>query len=198
MEGDLVPREIFEIADWFDALLIVDEAHSNGTVGPNLLGVFDLYGITPQANYIKMGTLGKAYGSYGAYILGSEGVISYLHNRSKPLIYATAPSLFDTALAHESFKHISQKRKKLIRKIEALRDVAEKARGRRPQGSIVPVPMPDIETALKVRDRLKEAGYEVGAIRPPTVKHPMLRIILRSCVAPKHYERVFGLIGEMV
>ena len=198
MEGDRVPREIFEISDWFDALLIVDEAHSNGTIGPNLLGVFDLYGIEPKRNHIKMGTLGKAYGSYGAYILGSEEVIAFLHNRAKPLIYATAPSLFDTALAHEGFDHIRKKRKKLTRKIEKLRNVAEAATGKRPEGMIVPVPMPDIPTTLKVRDRLKEGGYEVGAIRPPTVKEPMLRIILRSCVAPKHYERVFGLIGEMV
>ena len=198
MEGDRVPREVFEIAEWFNALLIVDEAHSNGTVGPNLLGVFDLYDIEPKPNHIKMGTLGKAYGSYGAYILGSEELIAYLHNRAKPLIYATAPSLLDTALAHEGFDHIRKKREKLTRKIETLRDVAEKATGRRPKGMIVPVPMPDIATTLKVRDRLKAAGYEVGAIRPPTVKRPMLRVILRSCVKPKHYERVFGMIGEMV
>ena len=198
MEGDMVRREFFDIADWFDALLIVDEAHSGGTVGPNLLGVFDHYGIVPRPNHIKMGTLGKAYGSYGAYVLGSREVVSFLHNRAKPLIYATAPSLLDIALAHEGFDFVMAKRRKLGRRIERLRDTAEKLLGKRPEGMIVPIPMPDIATALRIRDRLREEGYEVGAIRPPTVPSPILRVILRLANRPKHYRRVFKRIEEMV
>ena len=197
MEGDRVPETVFEIADWFGALLIVDEAHSAGTVGPNLLGVFDHYGITPRANHLKMGTLGKALGSYGAYVLGSEEVIAFLHNRAKPLIYATAPSLLDIALAHEGFEWTQKKAGKLRRKIARLKDAAEAATGRRPDGMIVPLPMPDIATAVEIRDRLKREGYEVGAIRPPTVRQPMLRVILRTGVKAGRYRRLFARIAEL-
>ncbi|WP_457598760.1 aminotransferase class I/II-fold pyridoxal phosphate-dependent enzyme [Hydrogenimonas sp.] len=197
MEGDRLKEAFFAIAEWFDALMIVDEAHSGGTVGPNLLGVFDHYGIAPGPRHIKMGTLGKAYGSYGAYILGSEEVISFLHNRAKPLIYATAPSLLDIALAHEGFDHVASRTERYRRKIERLKDVAWEATGRRPEGMIVPIPMPDNETALRIRDRLREEGFEVGAIRPPTVKEPILRVILRTAVKPKAYRRLFRRIAEL-
>ncbi|WP_353661328.1 pyridoxal phosphate-dependent aminotransferase family protein [Hydrogenimonas sp. SS33] len=196
MEGDLLKREFFEIAEWFDMLMVVDEAHSNGTVGPRLLGVFDHYGIAPGERHVKMGTLGKAYGSYGAYILGSETLVAYLHNRAKPLIYATAPSLFDTALAHEGFAWVAKKRKKLRRKIEKRKAVAKKVLGFRPEGMIVPVPMPDIATAQALGRTLEEAGYLVGVIRPPTVPAPILRLILRTSVPVKVYGEVFGMIEE--
>ncbi len=198
MEGDMLKREFFDIAEWFDALMIVDEAHSSGTVGPNLLGVFDHYAIEPGARHIKMGTLGKAYGSYGAYILGSKEVISFLHNRAKPLIYATAPSLFDTALAYEGFRRIVKKRESLKKRIEKLKSVAEEYTGSRPDGMIVPVPMPDIATAMRLKEGLAEEGFEVGAIRPPTVRSPILRIILRTSVKPKKYRRLFEKMEELL
>jgi len=198
MEGDRLKREFFDIAEWFDALMIVDEAHSSGTVGPRLLGVFDHYGIPIQERHIKMGTLGKAYGSYGAYILASKEIVSFLHNRAKPLIYATAPSLFDIALAHEGFDYIGAKRKKLHKKIKRLKRVAKKATGREPEGMIVPLPMPDIQTAIRLKEALKADGFEVGAIRPPTVKSPILRIILRTSVKAAKYRALFGKIEELL
>ncbi|BBG66622.1 8-amino-7-oxononanoate synthase [Hydrogenimonas sp.] len=198
MEGDMLKREFFDIAEWFDALMIVDEAHSSGTVGPDLLGVFDHYGIEPNERHIKMGTLGKAYGSYGAYILGSEEIVSYLHNRAKPLIYATAPSLLDIALAHEGFRYISRKGEALRKRIERLKSVVEESTGRRPDGMIVPVEMPDIATAMRIRGELADRGCEVGAIRPPTVERPILRVILRTAVKPKKYRRLFGMIRELL
>lgn len=87
MSGDLLNPDIFEVAHRHNAILIVDEAHSVGVVGENLRGVFELYGITPSPNHIKMGTLGKALGSYGAYILCSEHIAQYLQNRAKAIIY---------------------------------------------------------------------------------------------------------------
>ena len=68
MHGDVAPLEIFNLADEYNCVLVVDEAHSSGVIGEKLLGIFDLYNIKPKDNHIKMGTLGKAYGSYGAYI----------------------------------------------------------------------------------------------------------------------------------
>ena len=106
MGGDLLSREILEVCERYDVLVILDEAHSSGVIGENLMGILDFYEITPTPQMIKMGTLGKAYGSFGAYVLSSAHISDYLVNRAKNVIYATAPSLYDTALAHHALVYI--------------------------------------------------------------------------------------------
>ena len=118
MSGNIAKKEIFDLSKKYNTLLIVDEAHSSGVIGENLLGIFDYYNIKIENNHIKMGTLGKAYGSYGAYILSSKSIIEFLQNRAKPIIYSTAPSLFDTALGYESLKYILRNKGKLKQKIK--------------------------------------------------------------------------------
>ena len=126
MGGDLCDKAIFELCDEVKALMIVDEAHSAGVLGINLLGIFEHYGIRPHERHIKMGTLGKAYGSYGAYILASSEIITFLVNRAKPIIYSTAPSVFDTALALVNFEHIQQNANKYRTKIEKRQKMVKK------------------------------------------------------------------------
>ena len=70
-------------ADEVKALMIVDEAHSAGVLGIHLLGIFEHYDIRPHERHIKMGTLGKAYGSYGAYILASSDIIYFFGESCK-------------------------------------------------------------------------------------------------------------------
>ena len=176
MDGDLMAPEIFAVADRFDALLIVDEAHSSGVVGERLLGVFDLYAVAPQPNHLKMGTLGKAYGSFGAYVLASEHIIAYLLNRAKPVIYATAPSLIDTALAHASLNHILENASVLGREIAARQKIIRDALGIDPDGLIAAVPVGDNR---KVMAALLEEKILVGAIRQPTVERAIIRLIGR-------------------
>lgn len=180
MQGDIAPLDIHTVARENGALLLVDEAHSNGTIGENLLGWFDYHGIEPDSECIKMGTLGKAYGSYGAYVLASHGIISYLENRAKPLIYSTALSLFDTVFAHENFKQIQLQSAYLLSEITNRRALVERELGKRPVTPILSIPLDDSDMALIEQERLKKEGYLVGAIRPPTVKKAMLRIILRT------------------
>lgn len=115
MGGDLCKKEIFDLSEEKETLLIVDEAHSAGVLGWRLQGIFEYYGIEISERHIKMGTLGKAFGSYGAYILASKEIISFLENRAKSVIYSTAPSVIDTALALVNFRHI-QKRLKSIKR----------------------------------------------------------------------------------
>ncbi len=179
MDGDLVSREIFSLAERYDAILIVDEAHSSGVVGDSLCGVFDHYNITPTHRHIKMGTLGKAYGSFGAYVLSSRHINSYLINRAKPIIYATAPSIFETALSHESLLFIQQNSKTLKKSIEQNRELAYKHVSTKPAGLIVPLFQQDGATTLQKQQYLLREGILVGAIRKPTVTKPMVRIIMR-------------------
>ncbi len=179
MEGDLVPKEVFELCTRYDAILIVDEAHSSGVVGERLLGVFDLYGIQPAPNHIKMGTLGKAYGSFGAYILASKHIVSYLLNRAKPLIYATALSLYDTVLAHYSLLYIQEHHKKLQEEIKRRQKLVEKELGLAMPALILPVAVGDNKRVIEIKREFEQNGYAIGAIREPTVPKAILRIIAR-------------------
>lgn len=179
MDGDLCKKEIFDIADEEDALLIVDEAHSSGVVGTNLMGVFDLYSIKPKPNHIKMGTLGKAYGGFGAYILASSHIIEYLLNRAKPIIYATALSLYDTLLANNSLNYIVQNKQRLAKEINARKSIVKKELGIDIDGLIIPIVIDDNKKVLDIKDELQNDGYAIGAIRQPTVPKAILRVIAR-------------------
>jgi len=179
MDGDLVKKEIFEIVDDFDALLIVDEAHSSGVVGSNLMGVFDYYNVKVKENYIKMGTLGKAYGSFGAFILASEHIVEYLLNRAKPIIYATSLSLYDTLLAHNSLVYIQENCESLKDSIKVRQKIIYEELGIKVDGLIVPVLVNDNKKVIEMKNELSSLGYAVGAIRQPTVKKAIIRLIAR-------------------
>ena len=198
MDGDLMAPAIFGIADRFDALLIVDEAHSSGVVGENLLGVFDLYGVVPRPNHLKMGTLGKAYGSFGAYVLASEHLVAYLVNRAKPVIYATAPSLFDTALAHESLKYILGNAPALRQAIAARQGIVRRELGIRMDGLIAAVPVGDNREVMAIQETLLNAKMLVGAIRQPTVEHAILRVIGRLGVGEQALSRGCQIIAHAI
>ena len=173
MSGDLLHPDIFEVAK--DALVVVDEAHSAGVVGDRLLGVYDLYDIPIGPNHIKMGTMGKALGSYGAYILASQEIVSFLENRAKSVIYTTALSLMDVALAHEGLMEIANNLGYYKSAVKRRQQIARRF-GHDTPGLIVDVPKKDV---IGVQKRLIERGFLVGAIRPPTVKEPMIRVIAR-------------------
>ncbi len=179
MDGDILNVEIFDICKDDNILLIVDEAHSSGVLGENLLGVFDFYNITPQKNHIKMGTLGKAYGSYGAYILANSKIIEYLQNRAKAIIYTTAPSIFDIALALESIKFIQDKREIIIKKIQDIVKLVQKSLDIKMDGLILKLEVDSSAKALQIKEFAKDKGFLLGAIRPPTVKSSIIRIVAR-------------------
>ena len=196
MGGDLCKKEIFDLADKVKALMIVDEAHSAGVLGLKLLGIFEYYGIKINERHIKMGTLGKAYGSYGAYILASKTVISFLVNRAKPIIYSTAPSVFDTALALVNMKYIRKNASKLSREILERQMAVRKQLGIICHSLIVPIEMPDNEHTQYMQKGLMSQGYLVGAIRQPTVKKPIMRVILNLSVSTKKIRHALALISH--
>jgi len=191
MSGNLCHREIFNLADRYEALLIVDEAHSSGVIGKNLLGIFEHYDITPHERHIKMGTLGKAYGSYGAYILTSSHLLSFLLNRGKPIIYSTAPSVIDTALALVNIETVAKKSSKYYKKIQKRYEIIKEYLGVESQSLILPIQMPSNSTAMKKQQSLIKEGFLVGAIRQPTVKQPILRVIPRLGSSKESLEKLF-------
>lgn len=197
MQGDIVRKEIFDLADKYEALLIVDEAHSSGVLGDNLLGTFDYYNIKVKANHIKMGTLGKAYGSYGAYILASSEIIEFLLNRAKAIIYTTAPSLFDIALGHESLKYIIKNKKELKSKIDSNLKIIKDILGISSKSLIIPININDNKKVLQIQEELKKYGFLLGAIRQPTVKSAIIRLIAKIDINQKDLIKVAKLLKEL-
>ncbi len=179
MDGDIVPREVFEIVDTSGALLIMDEAHSSGVLGDNLMGIFDHYNIPIQSNYIKMGTLGKAYGSFGAFILASEHIVEYLINRAKPIVYATSLSLYDTLLAHKALLFMQENCEDLKTQINARKRVVFEELGIEVDGLIVSILIDDNAKVIEIKNELLKCGYAVGGIRQPTVPKAIIRLIAR-------------------
>jgi 8-amino-7-oxononanoate synthase len=197
MGGDLAPIEIFQIADEYKAILIVDEAHSSGVIGENLSGIFDYYKITPNKYHIKMGTLGKAYGSYGAYILASKEIIEFLINRAKPIIYSTAPSLFDTALAYESLKFIIENKKDLKKQLEEKLNIIYEELGIKSKSLIIPILIGDNKKVKEIQEVLKQNGFLVGAIRQPTVKNAIIRLIAKIDIENDVLTNVCKLLKDL-
>lgn len=198
MDADLLSREIISLADEYEALLVLDEAHSSGVIGEHLSGILDFYGLSVKENYIKMGTLGKAYGSFGAYILASSHIIDYLVNRAKPIIYATAPSLFDTALGEASLAYIQNNLPSLKEQIASRQKIIEEILGLKCEGLIVPIRVEDNRRAIQIQAELLQEGYLVGAIRQPTVDAPIIRLIARLGADEKALRDVCYLIKSKI
>ena len=197
MQGDLASKEIFDFANKENALLIVDEAHSSGVLGDNLLGIFDYYKITPKNNHIKMGTLGKAYGSYGAYILASKNIIEFLLNRAKAVIYTTAPSLFDIALGLESLKYILENKEKLKERIASNLQVINDNLGINSHSLIILITIADNKKVIEIQEILKQDGFLVRAIRQPTVKSAIIRLIAKIDVSCEDLNKVSKILKEL-
>ena len=198
MGGDIASRGFFDLATEFNALLIVDEAHSSGVIGENLLGLFDYYDIQPQPNHIKMGTLGKAYGSYGAYILASNEIINFLTNRAKPIIYSTAPSIFDTALGEESLNYILHNTLKLKSGIQLRQQIIKDELNIDAQSLIIPIEIADNKKVIQIQKELKNKGFLVGAIRQPTVKSAIIRLIAKIDIEPNVLRKVCRNLKEFM
>jgi 8-amino-7-oxononanoate synthase len=179
MAGDVLAKDIFTVCDKKDVIMIVDEAHSAGVIGDDFLGVFSYHDIKPKPNHIKMGTLGKAMGSYGAYILANAQIIHFLQNRAKAIIYATAPSVFDTALAHQSLlwieEHLVTLQEKRARRQALVKEIFDVQM----QGLILKIEVGESQKVLALKAFAQAQGFLIGAIRPPTVKSGILRVILR-------------------
>jgi len=185
MGGDIAPKDFYDIANKYNAILILDEAHSSGVIGKNLLGWYDYYNLEIKTNHIKMGTLGKAYGSYGSYILASHHIITYLENRAKPIIYSTAPSLFDIALGLVSLEYIISNKEKIKENISAHQQIVKDYLGIEIKSLILPISINDNNKVLEIQKNMEEKGFVIGAIRQPTVEKAILRIILKLDISNK-------------
>ena len=188
MRGDLLNRDIAFYSQEI-GYLIIDEAHSVGVRGNKLLGISEEYNLNPNKT-IKLGTLGKALGSYGAYILANKEIIDFLLNKARSVIYTTALNPISALLAYYSLKEIQKNLNFYKEKIN------KKMLTFNTQSLIKILPAKSNKEVITKQKELLKKGYLIGAIRQPTVNSPIFRIILRSCVKNKKIKKVIEFLDE--
>lgn len=196
MDGDLCPLpEILDLADEFECMVLVDEAHATGVMGANGAGCVEQFGCTGRS-LIQMGTLSKALGSLGGYVAGSKTLIEFLRNRAPGWIYTTGLSPADTAAALEAIRIVKQdsdRRKKLWQNVTLLKALITQnsALTLLPSESpILCVQFPSVESALQISQILQAAGFFAPAIRPPTVPTSRIRITVMATHKTDHLEQL--------
>jgi glycine C-acetyltransferase len=176
MDGDLARLgQLVELKKEFDALLMVDDAHGSGVLGPTGRGTAEHFAVLPEID-IQMGTLGKALGSFGAYAAASSDIIEYLVNRARSFIFSTSlpPAVLAISIAAIGIVNSREGaalRARLVENTAFFRSALQAA-GFDTMGSetqIVPVFAGEPETVMEFSGNLLDNGIFVQGIRPPTV-----------------------------
>lgn len=179
MDGDRAPvAELAALADRHDGFLVVDEAHATGTEGPGGRGLAAPF--EGRDNVVVLHTCGKALGASGALVGASRVLCDYLVNRARPFIYATAPSPLIAAAVREALRIIVDEPERRARfgRLVAFANAQMAARvGVSGSGSqILPVIVGDNGRAARIAGRMQAAGFDLRAIRPPTVPEGTARL----------------------
>lgn len=182
MDGDRAPLpDIVSLKERFNALLLVDEAHGFGIIGPHGRGLAAETEVDSAID-LQMGTFSKAAGLSGGYVCADKAVIELLVNRARSFIYSTAPSPALAATISETLDLISGKEGDALR--SRLWDNIRLFAGAEGQSAIVPKIMGENEAALQASATLLDRGYLVPAIRFPTVPRGTAR--LRITLSANH------------
>jgi 8-amino-7-oxononanoate synthase len=201
MDGDspnLV--ELLEVADRHEAMVVIDEAHATGVLGPQGRGLAAAF--EGRDNVITLHTCGKALGTVGGFVLAPRVLRDFMVNRSRPFIFATAPSPLTAAItraAIELSRLIPERRERLARLVQFAGHELRRRCGLEPSGShIVPVIIGSDPAAVALASSLQRRGYDVRAIRPPTVPEgtARLRIALTLNVDEPTVAGLFAALSE--
>jgi 8-amino-7-oxononanoate synthase len=205
MDGDAAPvTALRELCDRERAVLIVDEAHALGVLGPGGRGLCAAHGVRPD---VHVGTLGKAFGAFGAYVAGPAALIEVLLNRARSFIFSTAlpPSVPAAAAAA---LEIIRSTDGDVRRAHVLALARRFAAGLRelgvpapasPAAPILPVVLGDAARTMAACERLLELGIYAQGIRPPTVPRgtARLRFSLTASHQPAHVDRALDALASL-
>ncbi len=181
MDGDRAPlAELVAIAERHDAILLVDEAHATGVWGDGGRGLGAAF--EGRDNIVSLHTCGKALGVMGALVCGPRVLTEFLVNRARPFIYATAPSPLMAAGVRAALQIIErepQRRVRLHQRIEAFAGGLAAIPAVTPSRSqIQPVIVKTDARATTLAAALQAEGFDVRAVRPPTVPEGTARLRL--------------------
>jgi len=175
MDGDIAPlATLAEFASEPDTWLVVDDAHGCGVLGAEGKGSFEHLHVPRGETTLLMGTLGKAFGTFGAFVAGDADTIEVLVQCARTYIYTTALPPAIAAATRESLRIVRTepwRRDALRARVATFRSGAKRldARLLESETPIQPIVLDSEERALRVADRLRDQGVLVPAIRPPTV-----------------------------
>jgi 8-amino-7-oxononanoate synthase len=205
MDGDCAPLpELAQLAQKHNAWLMVDDAHGIGVLGKNGGGCAEHFGLDINQLPILMGTLGKAFGTFGAFVAGSEALIETLIQFSRTYIYTTA---LPPAVAAATSKSLEIVQRETWRR-EHLQDlIAQFRRGAEQIGlrlfssntAIQPLLIGAADEAMRWSNALAERGFWISAIRPPTVpaNSSRLRITLSAAHSEKQIEQLLDALAHV-
>jgi 8-amino-7-oxononanoate synthase len=200
MDGDRAPlAELARLAERHEAMLVVDEAHATGVLGPDGRGLAsELEG---RPHVITLHTCGKALGVMGGLVCLPAPLRDFLVNRCRPFIYATAPSPLMAAAVRASLAILAREPERRRRHADLVafagREIAVRCT-LNPSGShIQPVILGSPERATRVAASLQDRGFDVRAVRPPTVPEgtARLRISLTLNAGIDDVARLFGALA---
>jgi len=199
MDGDIAPLDkIVSLAKKYNALVMIDEAHSFGVLGKNGKGLAEYFGVEKEID-IQMGTLSKAAGSFGAYCCGTKEMIQFFINKARSFIYTTA---MPPSVAAASIKAIEIIQSESRRRCEVLANGDRMRNALKQMGfdildsctPIIPVVVKEELVAIEFSKKLFDVGIFVQAIRPPAVPSGTAR--LRLTVMATHTKEDIDFVVE--
>ena len=202
MDGDIAPLpELLELAERYDALLIVDDAHATGVIGEGRGTAHHFHCESPRI--ITTGTMSKALGSIGGYVCGSQTIIDYIINHSRPFIFATALSPADIGasigalevLAEEPsvYQNLRSNTKYMHKALQALGIPSND------DTPIFPIIIGSNEDTLKASLLCEREGIILSGIRPPTVpiNTGRLRLTVTSAHTQQELDKVIQVLQHL-
>jgi 8-amino-7-oxononanoate synthase len=198
MDGDVAPlREICDLAEQYGAMVMVDEAHATGVLGASGAGAVELLGVRDRIT-VQMGTLGKALGSFGAFVAGARPLIELLINSARSFVYTTAlppPIVAAAAAALTLVETEPERRERTLARAEhlatGLREIGYQIPPTRTP--IVPVVIGDSAETMSRCETLLDARVFVQGIRPPTVPAGTARLRATTMATHDHADIDFAL-----
>lgn len=202
MDGDLAPlADIASLAEQHQAMLLVDEAHATGVFGEQGRGVSEHCGVE-SAVHVRVGTLSKALGSHGGFVAGEQRLIDWLANRARTYFFSTAcpePVAAAGLGALRIVQNEPQRRRELLARAAKLRErFAAQGWSMPARGSqIIPLRIGDPVETMRRAQQLREQGFLVPGIRPPSVPagQSLLRISLSWRHEPELLARLAAAVG---
>ena len=179
MDGDFAPlAQLMTIAARFDAMVLIDEAHATGVWGERGRGLTEPY--ERDSRLLVVHTCGKALGVAGALVCAPAVLIDYLVNKSRPFIYSTAPPPVNAVAVKAALELLSNepwRRQRLRELITFANQTFEREFGIQGSGSqIIPYIVGEDQRALEAARAMQVSGFDVRAIRPPTVPDNTARL----------------------
>jgi 8-amino-7-oxononanoate synthase len=205
MDGDVAPLpDLRRLCDHHDAVLIIDEAHATGALGPRGRGIAALQDVTPD---VHLATLSKGFGVFGAYATGSRALVEILLHRARSFVFTTALPPAVAAAADAALRIIQSEEGDRLRTELAAR-CAQLAAGLRSlrllapsSGStpIFPILVGDPGAAMSTTEALLAAGIYVQAVRPPTVPAgtARLRFTVMATHTPADIDRALDALSSL-